>query len=261
MKTPLIIKYAYSEVLVLGVLLDEVEQLHLQRLDFGLLVVQGQLDLVDLLLDQAELLIGQIGVLGSQLVQIELLLLSSGGLHLSLLLVDGHVQDLIEVRDTFQNTSLDNVEHDSVLQLDSQLVSEGLLLPGSLLLALQHRSISRDDIVQSNGVVLVDQLELNVVDLLTEYWALVLNLDHLLPENVEECNRHLAPSVNVYLVLSDERSVVDHRASVQSFDNELNTIVHVCIYFDHAILNDLHDVRGFINLENLRAFIEFGKGK
>ena len=77
--------------MVLWVFLNQVRQLHVQTLDLGLLVFQGVLDLFDLLFDQVELLIGQVGVLGAELVQVKLLLPLPGCLHLALLLVDGHI--------------------------------------------------------------------------------------------------------------------------------------------------------------------------
>ena len=77
--------------MVLWVFLDQVGQFDVQTLDLGLLVLQGVLDLFDLLLNQVELLIGQVGVFGAQLVEVKLLLPLPGCLHLTLLLVDGHV--------------------------------------------------------------------------------------------------------------------------------------------------------------------------
>lgn len=86
--------------MVLRVLFYQVGQLHVQTLDLRLLVLQGVLYFFDLLLDQIKLFICQVSVLGAQLVKVEFLLPLPRCLHLTLLLLDGHVQDLVEIGDS-----------------------------------------------------------------------------------------------------------------------------------------------------------------
>ena len=133
--------------MVLCIFLDKVCQLYVQTLDLGFLVFQGVFDLFDLLLDQVELLIGQVGVFGTELVQVKFLLPLPGCLHLTLFLVDRHIEDLVEIWNSLQDTSLDDIEHDGILQLHGEFVSECLLLSVPLLIFAQDSSISRDDVV------------------------------------------------------------------------------------------------------------------
>ena len=134
---------------------DQVDQFEPKTLNLGLLVVESDVDLLDLLLDQTELLIGQVSVLWPKLVQVELLLLSSRSLHLSLFLVDRHVQDLVEVRDSLQDPRLNDIKHNCILQFDSQFVPQSLLFPCPLLIVLEHSRVPRDNVIESNRVVLV----------------------------------------------------------------------------------------------------------
>mmetsp|Transcript_3612 Transcript_3612/g.5446 ORF Transcript_3612/g.5446 Transcript_3612/m.5446 type:complete len:221 (-) Transcript_3612:476-1138(-) len=150
--------------------------------------------------------------------------------------------------------------HDSILELDSEFISEFLFFPIVLSVLTKNSSISGDDVVQGNGIVLTEQPHFDVVDLLPEHWAAFLDFTHLVPHNIEESNRHLAPCVDINLVFHDERPMVDHTASVQSFDDELYTVVHRCVDFNHTVLDNLHHVRRLFNLENLGALIELGEG-
>jgi hypothetical protein len=111
----------------LRVLLDQVEKLHFQTLNFSFLVIQRKLDLLNLLLDQTELLICEISILWTKFIKIEFLLFSSRSLHFSLFLVDSHVQDFIKVWNTLQNSGLDNMEHYSILEFDRKFISHGLI--------------------------------------------------------------------------------------------------------------------------------------
>ena len=179
------------------------------------------------------------------------MLLSSGRLHLPFLLVDGQVEDLVEIRDSLQDPSLNNVEHDCILQLDSQLVSQRLLFSRPFLVVLENSGVTRDDVIKGNRVILVKQLNLNIVDLLRENGTLIFDLGHLGPHDVEECHWHLASCVHINLVFSNEGPVVDHTSSVESFNDKLDPIVHCCVNLNHSILNDLHDVRCFVDLKDL----------
>ena len=203
-----------SELLVLRVFLDEVEQFHLQRLDLGLLILQCQLNLFNLLFDEVELLVSQVSVLRSKLVKVELLLLSSCCLHFSLLLVDCHVKDFVEVGNSLQDSCLHNVEHDSVLKLHCKFVSVSLVLTGSLLVVPQDSGISRNDVIKGDRVIFVDKHHLDLVDLSGQNWASIFDLEHLLPQDIEKCNRHLTPSIDINIVFCDERSVIDNTTSV-----------------------------------------------
>lgn len=168
--------FEYSILLIRWILLDEVEQLHLQRVDLCFLVVQGKLDLLNLFFDKTELLLREICVFGTKLIQIELLLLSSGGLHFSSFFVDGHVEDLVEVGNPLEHSRFDDVNHDGILQFDGEAVSVDLLFATSLLVFSEDGGISRDDVIKSNWVILVHQLELNIFDLFGELWTALLDL-------------------------------------------------------------------------------------
>ena len=48
---------------------------------------------------------------------------------------------------------------------------------------------------------------------------------HFGPHDIEECHWHLAPCIDVDFVFSDERSVVDDTASIEPFNDELNTVL------------------------------------
>ena len=113
------------------------------------------------------------------------------------------------------------------------------------------RDVSRDDIVQSDGVVLVDQLNFYGVNFLTEDEPVFFDLSHFVPGDVEKCNWHLASSVDIDFIFRDKRVVIDDAATVETLEDEFNTVVHGCVNFYHSVRDDLHDVRCFINLENL----------
>lgn len=51
----------------------------------------------------------------------------------------------------------------------------------------------------------------------------------------------MATSVDIDFVFCDERPVVDDTSSVESFDNKVDTVVHLGVDFDHSVLDDLHD--------------------
>ena len=249
-----------SQVLVVWVSLDQIDQFESQTLNLGSLILQGHVDFLDLLFDENELLVGEVSVLRTELVQVELLLLSSGGLHFALLLVDGHVEDLVEVWNSLQDPRLDDVEHDGILEFHSQLITQSLLLPRPLLIVLEDCRVAGDDVIQGNGIVLIQQLNLDIVDLLGKHGALVLDLRHLGPHDVEECDWHLATRIDIDLVLRDEGSMIDDTAPVESLDDELDTVVHGRVDFDHSVLDDLHDVGSVIDLEDFRALVELGEG-
>ena len=70
----------------------------------------------------------------------------------------------------------------------------------------------------------------------------------------------MASCVDVNLILGDETPMVDNTTSVESLDNKGHSIVHGCVNLNHSILDDLHDLGSFINLENLGALIKTGEG-
>ena len=109
------------------VLFNQVEQLHLQTLNLSLLVVQSQFNLLNLLLDQAELLICQILILWTEVVKVELLLLPPRSVHLPLPFIYRHVQNFVEVWNSLQNPCFDYVKHHCVLQFDGEFISVGLI--------------------------------------------------------------------------------------------------------------------------------------
>lgn len=119
--------------------------------------------------------------------------------------------------------------------------------------------ISWDDIVQSDWVVLVNELHLNHVDLPLQNRWFILDFLHGFPKNVVKCNWHLASCININLVLSNEWSVVDDTASVESFDYKFYSCIHICVDLNHTVLDNLHHAWGLITLEDLWAFIEFGE--
>lgn len=145
-------------------------------MDLRFLVIQGKLDLLNLFFDKTELLLREISILGTELIQVELLLLSSRGLHLSSFFVNGHVEDLVEVRNSLEHSRFDDVNHDGILQFDGEAISVDLLLATSLLVFSEDGGVSRDDVIKSNWIILVDQLELDIFDLLGELWAALLDL-------------------------------------------------------------------------------------
>lgn len=145
-------------------------------MDLRFLVIQGKLDLLNLFFDKTELLLREISILGTELIQVELLLLSSRGLHLSSFFVDGHVEDLVEVRNSLEHSRFDDVNHDGILQFDGEAISVDLLLATSLLVFSEDGGVSRDDVIKSNWIILVDQLELDIFDLLGELWTALLDL-------------------------------------------------------------------------------------
>lgn len=145
-------------------------------MDLGFLVIQGKLDLLNLFFDKTELLLREISILGTELIQVELLLFSSRGLHLSSFFVDGHVEDLVEVRNSLEHSRFDDVNHDGILQFDGEAISVDLLLATSLLVFSEDGGVSRDDVIKSNWIILVDQLELDIFDLLGELWTAFLDL-------------------------------------------------------------------------------------
>lgn len=51
----------------------------------------------------------------------------------------------------------------------------------------------------------------------------------------------MATSIDIDFVFRDERPVVDHTSSVESFDNKVDTVVHLGVDFNHSVLDDLHD--------------------
>ena len=124
--------------------------------------------------DQRVLVLGEVGVLRAQLVEVDVLLLPSRRLDVLLLLVDRQAQHLVEVRDLLEGPRLDQMEHDSVLQLQRQLVAVRLVLATAQLLTrldLRTDSISLDDVVQGNRVVPVQHLRLDAVDVLVKHGA------------------------------------------------------------------------------------------
>ena len=145
-------------------------------MDLRFLVIQGKLDLLNLFFDKTELLLREISILGTELIQVELLLLSSRGLHLSSFFVNGHVEDLVEVRNSLEHSRFDDVNHDGILQFDGEAISVDLLLATSLLVFSEDGGVSRDDVIKSNWIILVDQLELDIFDLLGELWTTLLDL-------------------------------------------------------------------------------------
>lgn len=145
-------------------------------MDLGFLVIQGKLDLLNLFFDKTELLLREISILGTELIQVELLLFSSRGLHLSSFFVDGHVEDLVEVRNSLEHSRFDDVNHDGILQFDGEAISVDLLLATSLLVFSEDGGVSRDDVIKSNWIILVNQLELDIFDLLGELWTALLDL-------------------------------------------------------------------------------------
>ena len=145
-------------------------------MDLGFLVIQGKLDLLNLFFDKTELLLREISILGTELIQVELLLFSSRGLHLSSFFVDGHVKDLVEVRNSLEHSRFDDVNHDGILQFDGEAISVDLLLATSLLVFSEDGGVSRDDVIKSNWIILVNQLELDIFDLLGELWTALLDL-------------------------------------------------------------------------------------
>jgi len=144
--------------------------------DLRFLVIQGKLDLLNLFFDKTELLLREISILGTELIQVELLLFSSRGLHLSSFFVDGHVEDLVEVRNSLEHSRFDDVNHDGILQFDGEAISVDLFLATSLLVFSEDGGVSRDDVIKSNWIILVDQLELDIFDLLGELWTALLDL-------------------------------------------------------------------------------------
>ena len=145
-------------------------------MDLGFLVIQGKLDLLNLFFDKTELLLREISILGTELIQVELLLFSSRGLHLSSFFVDGHVEDLVEVRNSLEHSRFDDVNHDGILQFDGEAISVDLLLATSLLVFSEDGGVSRDDVIKSNWIILVNQLELDIFDLLGELWTALFDL-------------------------------------------------------------------------------------
>lgn len=145
-------------------------------MDLRFLVIQGKLDLLNLFFDKTELLLREISILGTELIQVELLLLSSRGLHLSSFFVNGHVEDLVEVRNSLEHSRFDDVNHDGILQFDGEAISVDLFLATSLLVFSEDGGVSRDDVIKSNWIILVDQLELDIFDLLGELWTTLLDL-------------------------------------------------------------------------------------
>ena len=145
-------------------------------MDLRFLVIQGKLDLLNLFFDKTELLLREISILGTELIQVELLLLSSRGLHLSSFFVDGHVEDLVEVRNSLEHSRFDDVNHDGILQFYGEAISVDLFLATSLLVFSEDGGVSRDDVIKGNWIILVDQLELDIFDLLGELWAALLDL-------------------------------------------------------------------------------------
>ena len=124
--------------------------------------------------DQRVLVLSEVGVLRAQLVEVDVLLLPSRRLDVLLLLVDRQAQHLVEVRDLLEGPRLDQMEHDSVFQLQCQLVAVRLVLATAQLLTrldLRTDSISLDDVVQGNRVVPVQHLRLDAVDVLVKYGA------------------------------------------------------------------------------------------
>ena len=53
--------------------------------------------------------------------------------------------------------------------------------------------------------------------------------------------------------------MVDDAASVESLDDKFHAIVHGGVDLDHAVLDDLHNIGSFFNLENLRALVKLGE--
>ena len=77
---------------------------------------------------------------------------------------------------------------------------------------------------------------------------------------VEQGHGHLAASVHINLITHQEGVVVDHGASVQALDGELDTVIHVGIDLDEPILHDLHHMRALIYNEQLLALVKLGEG-
>lgn len=78
--------------------------------------------------------------------------------------MDGHVEDLIEVRNTLQNPSLADVVHHSILQAHGECITLGLILASTLLSFLELRDVTGDDVVEGDWVLLVDELEFDLFD-------------------------------------------------------------------------------------------------
>lgn len=93
-----------------------------------------------------------------------------------------------------------------------------------------------------------------------QHLTTIFDLTHSFPLNIKDSYRHLASSIHVNFILGNETPMVDHTTSVESLDDKGHSIVHGCVNLYHSILDDLHDLRSFINLENLRALIKTGEG-
>ena len=196
-----------NETLILRVLLDQVGQLQSHTLNLCVLVVQGTLDLVNLLVDEAELLVSQIRILRPKLVEIDGLFLAPHRLDLAALLIDRHIQHLIEVGIAPQPASADQVLHDRILQLDGQFVAHRLLLARSELgtgLVTDRGRVSRDNVIQNDRVVLVQHSLLDVVKVVVKYLARFTNLSHLVGMQIVHSDRHLAARIHVNLVSHEE---------------------------------------------------------
>lgn len=201
----------------------------------------------------------QKSIICPELVEVELLLLPPRSLHFPLLFVDGHIQYLGEVRDPLLLSGLDYIVHNRILELNRKLISVSLLFPSPLFPILNVRNVPGDNVIKCYRVVFVYKLDLNCINFFGEDGALLFDHAHLVPSDVEQSHRHLAPGVNVNFVLGDERVVIDDTSSVQPLENKLYAIVHCGIYLDHSVRDDLHDMRCLVNLENLGPFVKLGE--
>lgn len=236
-------------ILAIVLLPEDIEDLLLQDIDQSGLILESLANLFNLFVNELVLVISELILLGNVLIEEHASLLLHGRLHFLLLLLNGHEQDILELRHSSELSVLHDVRHHRVFQLNRNhalVLQNSLVHLASLLSVLPHIRY----IIQSKGVLLIHHFILQVFDFIMEVGVFRSDLVELVESEVVETHCCGAASIDCYLVSEEEGPVVEDGASVETVYDELPSVLEVHVDLHHSVLDDEHLVCFLVHLKN-----------